>query len=75
MAGSNTHSSKSGVSHCSVKAEIDCFNMVKDLLSYLPQNNAEEPPTSTPINTSPLEEDPTISNILPPKISQPYDMK
>ena len=75
LGGSNTHSSKSGVSHFSVKSEIDCFNMVKDLLSYLPQNNAEEPPTSTPINTSPLEEDPTISNILPPKISQPYDMK
>ena len=74
LGGSQTHSSKSGVSHFSVKSENDCFNMVRDLLSYLPQNNTEEPPTTKFINDSTLE-DPTISNILPSKISQPYDMK
>ena len=43
LGGSKTHSQKSGVVHVSTKNETECINKVRELLSYLPSNNLDDP--------------------------------
>ncbi len=47
LGGSVPHSEKSGVCHFIAKSEQDCFRQVRELLSFLPQNNEERPPSDT----------------------------
>ncbi len=44
LGGAHTHASKSGVAHYQAASEEDAISYVRDLLSYLPSNNLEEPP-------------------------------
>ncbi|MEA3307387.1 MAG: acyl-CoA carboxylase subunit beta, partial [Elusimicrobiota bacterium] len=44
LGGSMTHASKSGVCHFVAQSEPDCYRQVKELLTFLPQNNEERPP-------------------------------
>ncbi len=44
LGGARTHSEKSGVAHLAADDETECLEMIRRLLSYLPQNNLEEPP-------------------------------
>jgi propionyl-CoA carboxylase beta chain len=74
LGGANTHASKSGVAHFAMPNELECLDGVRKLLSYLPQNNKEKAPT---INSG---DDPArlctlLSDIVPPKSHQSYDMK
>ena len=53
LGGSMTHASKSGVCHFVAKSEPDCYRQVKELLTFLPQNNEERAPiaqTKDPID-------------------------
>src|SRR5262249_36290739 len=45
LGGAFTHNSKSGVAHFRANDEADCLELTKALLSYLPSNNMEEPPS------------------------------
>lgn len=47
LGGSKPHSEKSGVCHFVAKSEQDCFRQVRELLSFLPQNNEEKAPSET----------------------------
>jgi len=44
IGGARTHSEMTGVSHLAADDEAECLQMIRDLLSYLPQNNLEETP-------------------------------
>jgi propionyl-CoA carboxylase beta chain len=44
LGGADTHSMKSGVSHFTAATEKDCLLMIRELLSFLPSNNQDEPP-------------------------------
>src|SRR6202041_3422218 len=44
LGGAHTHNAKSGVAHYQASDEQDCIDFARDLLSYLPSNNLEEPP-------------------------------
>jgi len=48
LGGPSIHQSKSGVVHFVSKTEKDCFSLVKDLLSFLPSNYREPPPSKPP---------------------------
>ncbi len=48
LGGADTHSTRSGVSHFMAASDPDCLLMVRRLLSFLPQNNLEEPPRTVP---------------------------
>ena len=48
LGGAAVHNEKSGVAHFATKNEADCLQQIRQLLSYVPQNNMEEPPTSPP---------------------------
>src|SRR5579871_6272532 len=44
LGGAHTHAAKSGVAHYQAADEQDCIDFARELLSYLPSNNLEEPP-------------------------------
>src|ERR1700747_469716 len=44
LGGAHAHNTKSGVAHFQAKDEDECLDLARDLLSYLPSNNLEEPP-------------------------------
>ena len=74
LGGAKTHATKSGVAHFVAKDEIDCMDKIKTLLSYLPQNNKEEPPRLD-VDDDANRLDQHIINILPENPYHPYDIK
>ena len=74
LGGARAHATKSGVAHFIANNEYDCFDKVKKLLSFIPQNNAEEP-AIVETNDDPNRIDPKLINILPENPYQQYDMK
>jgi propionyl-CoA carboxylase beta subunit len=74
LGGSLTHNTLSGVGHFIAHNDADCLAMIRELLSYLPQNNRDDPPrraSSDPADRS----DPALDLIVPEDPSQPYDIK
>ena len=74
LGGARAHGSKSGVAHFVAKNEYECFDRIKKLISYLPQNNTEEPPM-VESSDDPNRIDTNLVNILPENPYQQYDMK
>jgi len=74
LGGASTHSTKSGVTHFSCSDELDCINTLKNLLSYIPQNCEEEPP-SIAYKSKADELRPDLNNIIPENPNQPYDIR
>ncbi|MEJ7641539.1 MAG: acyl-CoA carboxylase subunit beta [Candidatus Nitrosocosmicus sp.] len=75
LGGAKTHATKSGVAHFIAKDEIDCLDKIKTLLSYIPQNNREEPALVTENIDDFNRVDPKLVNILPENPYHPYDIK
>ena len=73
LGGSAAHSAKSGVSHFSADDEKECLDMIKILLSYLPQNNLDSVPYS--LSDSPARETKRLEEIVPEDPKKAYDMK
>lgn len=73
LGGANTHAIKSGVSHFTCENEIDCFERIRKLMSYLPSNNMELPPT---MDFDEAEYDLSdLNEFVPDNPNKPYDMK
>ncbi len=73
LGGAEVHSTKSGVAHFAVDNEDDGLSLVRNLLSFIPQNNLEETPlkqTNDPIDR--LEDG--LNDIIPDSPNRPYDM-
>ncbi len=73
LGGANTHSTRSGVAHLMAASDQDCLLMVRRLLSFLPQNNLEDPPRIVP-NDSPERRDEKLDALVPADPRKPYDM-
>jgi propionyl-CoA carboxylase beta chain len=74
LGGAATHAAKSGVAHLTAPDEEACLDDARYLLSFLPQNNREQPPWSAP--TDPVDrEDPELDAIVPDNPNKPYDIK
>ncbi len=74
LGGAMTHASKSGVAHFACENEADAVTTLRNLLSYIPQNNLEEPPfveTDDPYD----REDASLDTIVPENPNKAYDMK
>ncbi len=74
LGGATTHATKSGVAHFACENEADVIAKLKRLLSYMPQNNCEDPPfekTNDPVD----REDPKLNQIIPDNPNMPYDIK
>jgi acetyl-CoA carboxylase carboxyltransferase component len=74
LGGAIVHNEKSGVAHFAADNEEHCISLVRKLLTYLPQNNMEEPPLVRPAD-DPLRAEPALDTIVPDSPSKPYDIK
>ncbi len=74
LGGAMTHATRSGVAHFTARTEEECFREVRKLLSFLPSNNAEDPPF---VETGdPLErQEERLLGIVPTNPNKPYDVK
>ncbi|WP_408611721.1 acyl-CoA carboxylase subunit beta [Halobacterium noricense] len=73
LGGATTHSSESGVAHFACDSEEEALDNIKRLLSYLPQNNVEDPPRVEPYD-DPERRDDALETIVPDEPRKPYDM-
>jgi acetyl-CoA carboxylase carboxyltransferase component len=74
LGGANVHSSKSGVAHFSADSEDGALRLTRQLLSYLPSNNAEPPPYQKPMD-DPYRQDKSLDTFVPSDPEQAYDMR
>ncbi len=74
LGGAVTHSSRSGVAHFAGDDEEQTLMMVRELLSFLPSNNMEEPPVKTTVDPS-EREDLSLQEVVPADPNKPYDMR
>jgi propionyl-CoA carboxylase beta chain len=74
LGGAATHAARSGVSHFTEPDELACIAQLRELLSYMPGNNTEDPPirpTSDPSDRA----DPALDAVVPAESNRPYDIK
>src|SRR5712672_926445 len=64
LGGAATHNAKSGVAHFAASDDRACLALVRDLLSFLPSNNLDDPPR-VPTNDSPDREDAALDALVP----------
>ena len=74
LGGASVHSSTSGVCHYVAENEADCLYLIRKLLSYLPQNNMEDPPF-VKTTDDPLRTEAALDALVPDSPNKPYDMK
>jgi acetyl-CoA carboxylase carboxyltransferase component len=74
LGGAMAHNTKSGVSHFAASDEESCLAQVRRLLSFLPQNNVEDPPYAPPTD-DPQRMDEELDTLVPDDPGRPYDMK
>src|ERR1019366_3861893 len=69
-----THNATSGVAHFVARDDSECLAMIRELMSFLPLNNLDDPPrrmTSDPIGRV----DAALDSLVPDDPMQPYDIK
>jgi propionyl-CoA carboxylase beta chain len=74
LGGAMTHNHRSGVAHFAVDDDRACLALIRELLSYIPSNNLEEPPqhrSDDPVN----REDETLDTLVPADPARPYDAR
>jgi len=74
LGGAMSHATKSGVATFVSADEKACLDEIRELLSYLPSNNLEEPPLLSS-DDDPERETPELVDLMPKSPNQPYDMK
>ena len=74
LGGAATHASKSGVSHFTEPDELTCIARLRELLSFMPGNNAEDPPI-VPTQDPPDRENEALDTVVPAESNKSYDIK
>ena len=74
LGGAMAHNAKSGVAHFACENDEDAIESIKELLSYIPSNNMEDPPL-VETEDNPLRTDPCLDEIVPDDPRKSYDMK
>jgi acetyl-CoA/propionyl-CoA carboxylase carboxyl transferase subunit len=73
LGGAKTHESTSGVAHFAEQSEEEALDDIRRLLSYVPQNNVEDPPRVEPWD-DPERRDEELTDVVPDQPQKPYDM-
>jgi propionyl-CoA carboxylase beta chain len=73
LGGAQTHNEKSGVAHFAVDTDRECILLIRELLSFLPNNNLEDPPRLEPSEPSEADQA-ALDTVVPASPNQPYDM-
>jgi acetyl-CoA carboxylase carboxyltransferase component len=74
LGGAQVHNERSGVAHFLVEDEHECFRVLRNLLSFIPSNNLENPPRIAP-KDDPKRRNEELNSILPPNPNRSYDME
>ena len=74
LGGPMTHNSTSGVAHFITRDDPDCLALIRELLSFLPQNNREDPPRLESSDTPDRREE-ALQTLVPTESDQPYNIK
>ncbi|MDH3783890.1 MAG: acyl-CoA carboxylase subunit beta, partial [Acidobacteriota bacterium] len=74
LGGASTHSTVSGVAHFAAQDDRDAIGLIRDLLSYLPSNNMEDPPIKPTEDPDDRAEE-SLNSLIPENPNQPYDIK
>jgi propionyl-CoA carboxylase beta chain len=74
LGGADVHAEESGVCHVAADNEANTLFLVRKLLSYLPQNNMEDPPF-LPSNDNPLRREAALDTMIPEDPGKPYNIK
>src|SRR3979411_2500042 len=73
LGGAMTHNAKSGVAHFATDDDRECIALIRDLLSFMPSNNLDDPPRARSTDSADRE-DAALDKIVPASPNQPYDM-
>src|SRR5690349_22657522 len=74
LGGAQTHAARSGVSHFTEPDELACIARLRELLSFMPGNNAEDPPVK-PTRDPADRADAALDSVVPLESNKPYDIK
>ena len=74
LGGAATHNEVSGVAHLATESEADCLFLIREMLSYLPSNNMEDPPLRA-TKDDPLRTEDALDSLVPENPNKPYDIK
>src|SRR5881275_1969223 len=73
LGGAMTHNEKSGVAHFAVENDQECILLIRELLSFMPGNNVDDPPRAA--SEDPVDRaDAALDTVVPAAPNQPYDM-
>src|ERR1700674_910555 len=74
LGGAHTHNETSGVAHFMAHDDAECLSMVRELLSFIPSNNLDDPPRRA--CTDPIDRaDAALDRMVPDESNLPYDIK
>jgi propionyl-CoA carboxylase beta chain len=74
LGGADTHSTRSGVCHLEATDDESALLTIRELLSYMPSNNVDDPPFR-PATDDPNRRDEALDMIVPENANKPYDMR
>ena len=73
LGGAMTHNSESGVAHFAAQDDEQAMMMIRELISFIPSNNMEDPPI-VKTDDDPNRIDEKLQNLIPEDPNKPYDM-
>ncbi|UCC55038.1 MAG: acyl-CoA carboxylase subunit beta [Anaerolineaceae bacterium] len=73
LGGAMTHNTKSGVAHVAAESEADCLYLIREMISFLPSNNMEDPPSKRSTDDD-LRTESTLDELVPDNPNKPYDI-
>jgi propionyl-CoA carboxylase beta chain len=74
LGGATTHNETSGVAHFEAHDDAECLSLIRELLSFIPSNNLDDPPRKP--CTDPVDRaDEALDTMVPTQSNQPYDIK
>ncbi len=74
LGGANAHATKSGVCHLTSPDDKTCIGQIREMLSFIPSNNHEDPPFK-PTSDPATREVPELDAMIPAESNKPYDVK
>ena len=73
LGGAMTHNERSGVAHFAVEDDAECIALIRELLSFMPDNNLDDAPIVATQDASDREDE-SLDHLIPPSPNQPYDI-
>jgi propionyl-CoA carboxylase beta chain len=74
LGGAMTHAEKSGVAHFACENEVECLQNIRKLLSFVPSNNMDDPPSVRSTDDE-NRRDASLDGVVPENPNKPYDIK